>query len=172
MKVDMPQEKDNEMKVDTLQEKGDEMKIDMPQEKGNETKVDMPQEEKGGEMKYDASQKEHDGEIKVDAQQEQKDEQMKVGASSMTENIQPGTLPTSDHNKKDISQVNSTEDKAASDPKGESEKTSNEESGQDKTLKKPDKILPCPRCNSMDTKFCYYNNYNVNQPRHLSLIHI
>ncbi|XP_020255376.1 cyclic dof factor 2-like [Asparagus officinalis] len=28
-------------------------------------------------------------------------------------------------------------------------------------LKKPDKILPCPRCNSMDTKFCYYNNYNV-----------
>ncbi|KAI3454685.1 hypothetical protein Pfo_011348 [Paulownia fortunei] len=49
-------------------------------------------------------------------------------------------------------------------------KTENEESGatnaQGKTLKKPDKILPCPRCNSMDTKFCYYNNYNVNQPRH------
>ncbi|XP_027358410.1 cyclic dof factor 2-like [Abrus precatorius] len=45
----------------------------------------------------------------------------------------------------------------------------NEEQGEnspDKTLKKPDKILPCPRCNSMDTKFCYYNNYNVNQPRH------
>ncbi|KAL3845944.1 hypothetical protein ACJIZ3_003347 [Penstemon smallii] len=37
---------------------------------------------------------------------------------------------------------------------------------QQKTLKRPDKILPCPRCNSMDTKFCYYNNYNVNQPRH------
>ncbi|XVF14291.1 hypothetical protein REPUB_Repub09cG0046200 [Reevesia pubescens] len=37
---------------------------------------------------------------------------------------------------------------------------------QEKTLKKPDKIIPCPRCNSMDTKFCYYNNYNVNQPRH------
>ncbi|KAI4319145.1 hypothetical protein MLD38_032780 [Melastoma candidum] len=35
-----------------------------------------------------------------------------------------------------------------------------------KTMKKPDKILSCPRCNSMDTKFCYYNNYNVNQPRH------
>ncbi|KAL2528724.1 Cyclic dof factor 2 [Forsythia ovata] len=37
---------------------------------------------------------------------------------------------------------------------------------QEKTLKKPDKILPCPRCNSMDTKFCYFNNCNVNQPRH------
>uniref|UniRef100_A0A7N0UG36 Dof-type domain-containing protein n=1 Tax=Kalanchoe fedtschenkoi TaxID=63787 RepID=A0A7N0UG36_KALFE len=35
-----------------------------------------------------------------------------------------------------------------------------------KTLKRPDKILPCPRCNSMETKFCYYNNYNVKQPRH------
>ncbi|CAM8876650.1 unnamed protein product [Rhodiola kirilowii] len=35
-----------------------------------------------------------------------------------------------------------------------------------KSLKRPDKILPCPRCNSMETKFCYYNNYNVNQPRH------
>ncbi|KAM7267992.1 hypothetical protein ACFE04_010158 [Oxalis oulophora] len=42
-----------------------------------------------------------------------------------------------------------------------------QDNSQDKTLlKKPDKILPCPRCNSMDTKFCYYNNYNVNQPRH------
>ncbi|XP_051116521.1 cyclic dof factor 1-like [Andrographis paniculata] len=38
--------------------------------------------------------------------------------------------------------------------------------GQQKSLKKPDKVLPCPRCNSMETKFCYYNNYNVNQPRH------
>ncbi|KAJ4971809.1 hypothetical protein NE237_004908 [Protea cynaroides] len=37
---------------------------------------------------------------------------------------------------------------------------------QEKVLKKPDKILPCPRCKSFDTKFCYYNNYNVNQPRH------
>ncbi|KAE8716038.1 expansin-A15-like isoform X1 [Hibiscus syriacus] len=37
---------------------------------------------------------------------------------------------------------------------------------QEKTLKKPDQILPCPRCKSMDTKFCYYNNYNINQPRH------
>ncbi|KAK7362340.1 hypothetical protein VNO77_04450 [Canavalia gladiata] len=46
---------------------------------------------------------------------------------------------------------------------GEQSETSPSE---EKTPKKPDKILPCPRCNSMDTKFCYYNNYNVNQPRH------
>ncbi|KAG6475632.1 dof zinc finger protein DOF1.6-like [Zingiber officinale] len=24
----------------------------------------------------------------------------------------------------------------------------------------------CPRCESRDTKFCYYNNYNMSQPRH------
>ncbi|AAD46020.1 Similar to gb/U82230 prolamin box binding factor (PBF) from Zea mays [Arabidopsis thaliana] len=26
--------------------------------------------------------------------------------------------------------------------------------------------LPCPRCNSTTTKFCYYNNYNLAQPRY------
>lgn len=26
--------------------------------------------------------------------------------------------------------------------------------------------LPCPRCDSPNTKFCYYNNYNFSQPRH------
>ncbi|CAO2827961.1 unnamed protein product [Amaranthus hypochondriacus] len=26
--------------------------------------------------------------------------------------------------------------------------------------------LPCPRCSSLNTKFCYYNNYNFSQPRH------
>ncbi|XP_052183998.1 dof zinc finger protein DOF1.7-like [Diospyros lotus] len=26
--------------------------------------------------------------------------------------------------------------------------------------------LRCPRCNSTNTKFCYYNNYNLSQPRH------
>lgn len=36
----------------------------------------------------------------------------------------------------------------------------------DKSLQKPDKVVACPRCDSLDTKFCYYNNYNVNQPRH------
>ncbi|XWS37239.1 hypothetical protein CRYUN_Cryun19dG0026300 [Craigia yunnanensis] len=26
--------------------------------------------------------------------------------------------------------------------------------------------LKCPRCDSLSTKFCYYNNYNLSQPRH------
>ncbi|GAB4842438.1 hypothetical protein Ancab_012410 [Ancistrocladus abbreviatus] len=27
-------------------------------------------------------------------------------------------------------------------------------------------LLKCPRCDSTNTKFCYYNNYNLAQPRH------
>ncbi|CAH8384039.1 unnamed protein product [Eruca vesicaria subsp. sativa] len=30
----------------------------------------------------------------------------------------------------------------------------------------PEGALKCPRCNSINTKFCYYNNYNPTQPRH------
>ncbi|MED6123500.1 hypothetical protein PIB30_049721 [Stylosanthes scabra] len=55
----------------------------------------------------------------------------------------------------------------------EDEKSSNggseeeEDDGADQEeMKKPNKIIACPRCKSMDTKFCYFNNYNVNQPRH------
>ncbi|VVB09832.1 unnamed protein product [Arabis nemorensis] len=27
-------------------------------------------------------------------------------------------------------------------------------------------VLKCPRCDSVNTKFCYYNNYSLSQPRH------
>eukprot|EP01018_Ginkgo_biloba_P009876 Gb_28501 [translate_table: standard] len=30
----------------------------------------------------------------------------------------------------------------------------------------PDQALKCPRCDSSNTKFCYYNNYSLSQPRH------
>ncbi|XP_039010969.1 dof zinc finger protein 1-like isoform X3 [Hibiscus syriacus] len=29
-----------------------------------------------------------------------------------------------------------------------------------------DQTLNCPRCNSTNTKFCYYNNYSLSQPRY------
>eukprot|EP00249_Psilotum_nudum_P020285 c27637_g1_i3 orf=790-1371(+) len=46
------------------------------------------------------------------------------------------------------------------------EESNNEHASQDQLPKKPEKLLPCPRCESLDTKFCYFNNYNINQPRH------
>lgn len=48
----------------------------------------------------------------------------------------------------------------------EEEEGGHEIGSQGKTLKKPNKPAQCPRCDSLDTKFCYYNNYDVNQPRH------
>ncbi|KAI4348160.1 hypothetical protein L6164_008916 [Bauhinia variegata] len=30
----------------------------------------------------------------------------------------------------------------------------------------PEAALKCPRCESANTKFCYYNNYSLSQPRH------
>ena len=46
------------------------------------------------------------------------------------------------------------------------EEDRDDEADNDMMKNKPDKIIPCPRCKSMETKFCYFNNYNVNQPRH------
>ncbi|KAJ8637113.1 hypothetical protein MRB53_011380 [Persea americana] len=37
--------------------------------------------------------------------------------------------------------------------------------GGDRRLR-PQQPLKCPRCDSVNTKFCYYNNYNLSQPRH------
>ncbi|KAI3669220.1 hypothetical protein L6452_40447 [Arctium lappa] len=33
-------------------------------------------------------------------------------------------------------------------------------------LKPPEQTLKCPRCDSPNTKFCYYNNYSLTQPRY------
>ncbi|PKA56400.1 Dof zinc finger protein DOF3.6 [Apostasia shenzhenica] len=30
----------------------------------------------------------------------------------------------------------------------------------------PESALKCPRCDSSNTKFCYFNNYSLSQPRH------
>ncbi|GAV86210.1 zf-Dof domain-containing protein [Cephalotus follicularis] len=51
-------------------------------------------------------------------------------------------------------------------PKAKEDQVDTSCADQEKVFKKPDKIIPCPRCSSLDTKFCYFNNYNVNQPRH------
>lgn len=36
----------------------------------------------------------------------------------------------------------------------------------DQKKAKPPEQLNCPRCNSSNTKFCYYNNYSLTQPRY------
>ncbi|KDP31262.1 hypothetical protein JCGZ_11638 [Jatropha curcas] len=79
------------------------------------------------------------------------------------------TEESSDQETNENPKTPSISEESAKSKISETEKEQNDPANtttQEKALKKPDKILPCPRCNSMDTKFCYYNNYNVNQPRH------
>lgn len=33
-------------------------------------------------------------------------------------------------------------------------------------IPQPETALKCPRCESTNTKFCYFNNYSLSQPRH------
>ncbi|OIV90088.1 hypothetical protein TanjilG_01542 [Lupinus angustifolius] len=67
---------------------------------------------------------------------------------------------------KQESEHNVKESESKANPKLVEDDQETSSTDQDKTFKKPDKILHCPRCNSLETKFCYFNNYNVNQPRH------
>ncbi|ERN13888.1 hypothetical protein AMTRI_Chr01g110590 [Amborella trichopoda] len=40
------------------------------------------------------------------------------------------------------------------------------EESDESRVRRPENSVQCPRCKSKETKFCYFNNYNVNQPRH------
>ena len=39
-------------------------------------------------------------------------------------------------------------------------------------LPRPTEPADCPRCGSGDTKFCYYNNYNIKQPRYYCKVRV
>ncbi|XP_027923943.1 cyclic dof factor 3-like isoform X2 [Vigna unguiculata] len=72
----------------------------------------------------------------------------------------------SENSKQETPHNNPQENESKVNSKAVENNTESSSTDEDKILKKPDKILHCPRCNSLDTKFCYFNNYNVNQPRH------
>ncbi|KAL6200021.1 hypothetical protein ACLB2K_029803 [Fragaria x ananassa] len=45
-------------------------------------------------------------------------------------------------------------------------KSQQQSADQRKPRPQPDQALKCPRCDSTNTKFCYYNNYSLTQPRY------
>ncbi|KAG9150329.1 hypothetical protein Leryth_027469 [Lithospermum erythrorhizon] len=47
-----------------------------------------------------------------------------------------------------------------------SKKAASSSSSQRQQDQQQQQALKCPRCDSMNTKFCYYNNYSLTQPRH------
>ncbi|KDP27160.1 hypothetical protein JCGZ_19859 [Jatropha curcas] len=111
---------------------------------------------KGGDGEERESDKDAGGETPLESKQENGTPTVTAEESSNPDaGISDNPKTSSVEKDNSTSQTSKTEE--------EQSDTSN---SQEKTPKKPDKILPCPRCNSMDTKFCYYNNYNVNQPRH------
>ncbi|KAL1361661.1 hypothetical protein HN51_009999 [Arachis hypogaea] len=44
--------------------------------------------------------------------------------------------------------------------------TKQEQQQEKKPRPQPEQALKCPRCDSTNTKFCYYNNYSLSQPRY------
>lgn len=46
------------------------------------------------------------------------------------------------------------------------EKPNQDQEHHQQQLPPPQQTLKCPRCDSSNTKFCYYNNYSLSQPRH------
>ncbi|KAL6883460.1 hypothetical protein ACP4OV_010874 [Aristida adscensionis] len=93
-----------------------------------------------------------------------KDLQHSGGSSSSSSLTESDVQDASD--KSPQPEVVDAEDPKTSSPPPPSSQPGEDAASQKERLRKPDKVLPCPRCNSMDTKFCYFNNYNVNQPRH------
>jgi hypothetical protein len=69
-----------------------------------------------------------------------------------------------DANRVDLGPPSSTEEDAARTAEAAAEEAGNG-NGRPK-LPRPTGIQPCPRCSSIETKFCYYNNYNIKQPRY------
>ncbi|OIV97093.1 hypothetical protein TanjilG_15794 [Lupinus angustifolius] len=131
--------------------------------------IDVNKDEEEEETQFDASESEEeekDQETK-DPQAEEVTEKKKEDdslPSAAETNKNSGALPDAIQNPKTPSIDEETENSKKG--KLETDQSDSTNNSQDKTLNKPDKVIPCPRCNSMDTKFCYYNNYNVNQPRY------
>ncbi|KAE8709600.1 Dof zinc finger protein DOF5.3 [Hibiscus syriacus] len=51
-------------------------------------------------------------------------------------------------------------------PGSSKEETQKSDDRKTSSSRTQEKTLKCPRCDSPNTKFCYYNNYSLSQPRH------
>ncbi|BAT91936.1 dof zinc finger protein DOF2.1-like [Vigna umbellata] len=52
------------------------------------------------------------------------------------------------------------------DPSSEQPQQMSSQTVEKKPRPNPEQALKCPRCDSTSTKFCYYNNYSLSQPRY------
>ncbi|KAK4437051.1 Cyclic dof factor 3 [Sesamum alatum] len=135
--------------------------------------VDCDSLEVGREEQGEGDRGKGDGEERQGQADDEEQEAEELRETAAPDEAQSPCVVDESHNANALSESDDNSKTASIDddvgsenaPKSENDQ-SDATNAQQKTLKKPDKILPCPRCKSMDTKFCYYNNYNVNQPRH------
>ncbi|MED6161180.1 hypothetical protein PIB30_058275 [Stylosanthes scabra] len=137
--------------------------IDQGEELDEEEEEEEEEEEQDDEEE-DGEPQETQGDKDAEAENLTTQEQEADPPPNVEENKKSATSPETMVNPKTPA-IEEDSAKSKSD-KSEKEQSDTSNPQDQKPLKKPDKLLPCPRCNSMDTKFCYYNNYNVNQPRY------
>ncbi|KAM3260483.1 hypothetical protein ACQJBY_051630 [Aegilops geniculata] len=97
-------------------------------------------------------------------QQQQQQQQLKCAGSAVSHH---GSLPMAlqpiSSNPSPTSSSTSSRSSAQRSPSAASSPQGQGQQGPPGPEQAP---LRCPRCNSSNTKFCYYNNYNLTQPRH------
>eukprot|EP00798_Chlamydomonas_sp_ICE-L_P001377 gene1377-32743_t len=77
-----------------------------------------------------------------------------------------GNTRTTDCSDKDAMTTLETQQDEQQEETEQLEETENQDSKDKRPkLQRPQVNEPCPRCHSPETKFCYYNNYNIKQPR-------
>lgn len=99
----------------------------------------------------------HDGSPKQDSGSQEEDELPAIVATEKATPTEPVPPAKKEHEKA-----------AAVAEEGEQpgEKAKAGGKGDRPKLPRPEGVCKCPRCGGEDTKFCYYNNYNIKQPRY------
>lgn len=86
-----------------------------------------------------------------------------------SDSIKSGEQAKTDDTEQKLRDANNGTGAPSADGAGNGDDASGEQAGSGDNrpkLPRPIGIQPCPRCGSQETKFCYYNNYNIKQPRY------
>lgn len=132
--------------------------IQLPDSSGNPQHDSLPDETNGGEEEDDEEEEAHKDDFGRNLEDVEDEMEILTDKELQDQN--------SDPTRADSIKDPPVDNDCSTRPSKSEEQQGEASNSQEKILKKPDKILPCPRCKSMETKFCYFNNYNVNQPRH------
>ncbi|XP_072989457.1 cyclic dof factor 1-like isoform X1 [Typha latifolia] len=98
--------------------------------------------------------------------QPNEDSLIATGGGGEEKNLQTSHTPPEHEDQDQETLIESSKDDTVVENSAHEEQSNITSNSSEKARKKPENLLPCPRCKSANTKFCYYNNYNISQPRH------